>query len=75
LSFGGVSLQSRVLSLHEPVPAGDRVGGALVGWTLVSIAALIEVGSSQRALWALLGAGSLATVGYSLFLIRTRPRG
>src|SRR5512132_1993354 len=76
LSFAGVSLESRFVTTKGPLPPGDRIAGALVGWALIAVAMLVEVGDlSEHALWVALGIGTLAAGGYALFLWRTRPRG
>jgi hypothetical protein len=75
LSFSGVSLESRVVTTRGPVPPGDRVAAALIGWALIAIGMLVEVRDlSEPTLWVGLGIGTLSIVGYATFLVQTRPR-
>jgi hypothetical protein len=74
LSFSGVSLESRFVATQGPLPPGDRIAGALVGWALIAVSMLVEVGNlSEHALWVALGIGTLCVWRLCAFPVVNAP--
>jgi hypothetical protein len=73
---GGARTQTRLATIDNPAPRGDRVAAGLPGGALIALAALLSADADNRAL-VVLGACGLVVVGYAtlLFLGDEKPLG
>jgi hypothetical protein len=72
LAVSGIKLDSKLVRMESPMPQGDRAVAVLLGSVLVGLAAILEAGVSDVALWVDMGVGAAIALGYALFIWRSR---
>jgi hypothetical protein len=69
---GGIKLEAQFLKIDSPVPQGDRAAAVLLGAVLVALAAILQAGVTNIALWIDLGLGAAIVLAYAAFIWRHR---